>query len=65
MKDTFPMSKDALEILGEELAKLEAEQAADMNRLFFPNGRQAAWDRINDFCGLNPTALGLAPKTKR
>lgn len=55
------MSDDAFKILGEELAKREAELNADMNALLFPDGRQAAYDRLSAMCELSPTALGFGP----
>lgn len=55
------MGKAQFQILGEELAKLEAEQQADMDRLFYPFGRDFAWDRINAMCEVSPAALGEGP----
>lgn len=44
--------------LADTLAKAEAKLLAEFNDLAFPNGREAAWERINRMCELSPAALG-------
>lgn len=55
------MGKAQFEILGQELAKMEAELTADTNKLFYPHGRQAAYDRLSAMCEVSPLTLGNGP----
>jgi hypothetical protein len=60
--DTMRMGKAQFEILGEELAKLEREQRDGLNKLFYPHGREAAYQRISAMCELSPENIGPISK---
>ncbi len=59
--DTMRMGNAQFDILGQELKKLADEQARDLDGIFYPNGREAAYARLSAMCDLSPAALGFGP----
>jgi hypothetical protein len=53
---------EKLEELSDQLREVDASLTADIDRLFYPNGRQEAYERISRMCEL-PTGAWSIDRT--